>query len=57
MNTELNKILNSNMCKTQKKFVCYKNMLANDMELQKYKKKDSQLYNDWYDLERKVFKR
>ena len=57
MNTELNKILNSNMCKTQKKFVCYKTMLANDIELQKEKKKDSQLYNDWYDLERKVFKR
>ena len=38
MNTELNKILNSNMCKTQKKFACYKNMLANDIELQKHKK-------------------
>ena len=57
MNTELNKILNSNMCKIRKRFVCNKTMLANDIELQKEKKKDCQLYEDWYDLEKKLFKR
>ena len=57
MNTELNKILDSNMCKIRKRFVCNKTMLANDIELQKEKKKDCQLYEDWYDLEKKLFKR
>ena len=57
MNTELNKILNSNMCKKQKKFTCYKTMLENDKELQKKEKKSSELYGIWYDLEKKLFKR
>ena len=57
MNTELNKILNSNMCKEQKRFVCNKTMLENDIEVQKHKRKDTQLYEDWYDLEKKLFNR
>ena len=32
-------------------------MLDNDIELQKENKKSSKLYDIWYDLEVKVFKR
>ena len=56
-NTELTKILTTEMTTNEKKFKCYNEMVKLDKEYVNRNKCNTLLFVTWYDLEKKVFHR